>query len=159
MKNRCAFPPLCLLILFFAPTTEPRAVASANPTMQGCTLRVHADSLRNTRGVVGVLLFHSASGWPENAAKADRGESSPIADGAHETTVTFREVPPGDYGVVALHDENKNMKLDRNMFGYPKEGFGFANNPHIGFGPPAFQAAIVHVACPETDTEIHIIYK
>lgn len=163
MKNRCAFSSLCLLTLFFAPKTEPRAAASANPPLdpqvQGCTLRVHADSLRNSHGVVGVLLFHSASGWPEDVAKADRGESSSIAVEAHEATVTFREVPPGDYGVVALHDENKNMKLDKNIFGYPKEGFGFANNPHIGFGPPPFRSAVVRVACPITDIQIHIIYK
>jgi uncharacterized protein (DUF2141 family) len=158
MKNRCAFSSLCLLLLFVAPRIESHA-ASADPAVQGCTLRVHADSLRNARGVVGVLLFRSTSGWPEDAAKAERRESSPIAGGASDATVTFREVPPGDYGVVALHDENKNMKLDKNMFGYPKEGFGFGNNPHVGLGPPAFRSALVHVACPVTDTEIHIIYK
>ena len=71
----------------------------------------------------------------------------------------INHVLAGDYGVVALHDENKNMKLDRNLFGYPKEGFGFANNPHIGLGPPPFRAAVLPVRCPSTDAQIHIIYK
>jgi uncharacterized protein (DUF2141 family) len=58
-----------------------------------------------------------------------------------------------------LHDENENMKLDRNIFGFPKEGFGFANNPHVGLRAPPFASAVMHVACPVTDTTIHIIYK
>ena len=66
---------------------------------------------------------------------------------------------PGDYGVVAIHDENKNQKLDRNFAGIPKEGFGFANNPRVRFSAPPFSAAIVHVTCPVTETNIRIIYK
>ena len=126
---------------------------------QGCTLRVHVDGLRNDKGVVGILLFESPDGWPENVAKSLRHEAAPMADGQKQTTVTIPNVPAGDYGVVALHDENKNMKLDKNLIGYPKEGFGFANNPHVGFGPAPFRAALIHVACPATETQIHIIYK
>lgn len=130
---------------------------SAEP--QGCTVRIHADGLRNAKGAVGTLLFTSAVGWPEDVTKAFRHEASAIGSGDRQTTITFLGVPPGDYGVVALHDENRNMKLDRNMFGWPKEGFGFANNPHVGISPPAFREAMVHVTCPVTVTDIHIIYK
>jgi len=122
-------------------------------------LRVRVDGLRNATGVIGVLLFRSTAGWPEDVTKSVRHEAAPIADGAREATVTFSGLAANDYGVVALHDENRNMKLDRNLFGIPKEGFGFANNPHVGLGPPAFGLARLHVACPVTETEIHIIYK
>jgi uncharacterized protein (DUF2141 family) len=73
--------------------------------------------------------------------------------------VVWENVPPGDYGVVVIHDENMNQKLDRNLFGIPKEGFGFANNPKVRLSAPAFQAAKLHVACPVTNTTIHLIYK
>jgi uncharacterized protein (DUF2141 family) len=126
---------------------------------EDCTLRVHADGLRNTKGVVGVLLFHSADGWPDDVAKSAKHDASAIAAEGRVATVVFTGVPEGDYGVVALHDENENMKLDKNLFGFPKEGFGFANNPHVGFGPPPFRAAVVHVQCPVTETGIHIVYK
>ncbi len=141
------------------------ATLSACPTpptatsTQGCTLRIHAAGLRNGKGVVGVLLFTSPAGWPQNVSKSFRHEAAPITDGQRKADVAFNDIPPGDYGVVALHDENKNMKLDKNMFGWPKEGFGFANNPHIGLGAPGFEQALLHVACPATETEIHIIYK
>ena len=128
-------------------------------SVQECALRVHVDGLRNAQGVVGILLFRSPDGWPEDVTKSVRHEATPIAEGERQTTLAIESLAPGDYGIVALHDENKNMKLDRNLFGFPKEGFGFANNPHVGLRPPAFQAAVLHVACPVTETEIHIGYK
>lgn len=69
------------------------------------------------------------------------------------------DLPPGDYAVAAIHDENGNAKLDRNLFGIPKEGFGFANNSHVTFSAPAFYKAVVHVGCPSTDITIHLLYK
>jgi uncharacterized protein (DUF2141 family) len=127
--------------------------------MQGCALRVHVDNLRNAKGVIGVVLFASPDGWPEDVTKSFRHDAVSIADNERKATVVFDGIPAKGYGVVALHDENKNMKLDRNLFGIPKEGFGFANNPHISFGPPTFQQALVRVTCPATETDIHIVYK
>jgi uncharacterized protein (DUF2141 family) len=150
-----------LIVLAFLVAPGLRIGASPNPLAapQGCTLRVHVDGLRSAKGVVGVLLFQSADGWPENVAKSLRHEASTIPDGQKQATVTCSAIPAGNYGIVALHDENKNMKLDRNMFGFPKEGFGFANNPHVGLGPPAFRLAVLRVGCPLTETQIHIMYK
>ncbi|MGA8088188.1 MAG: DUF2141 domain-containing protein [Terracidiphilus sp.] len=125
----------------------------------GCTLRIHVDGLRNSTGVVGAAIFKSASGWPEDMEKAFRHWPTPIAAGARQATAVTDNLPQGDYGVVAIHDENKNHKLDRNFIGIPKEGFGFANHPHVGLSAPSFAAAIVHVTCPATEITIHMIYK
>jgi uncharacterized protein (DUF2141 family) len=51
------------------------------------------------------------------------------------------------------------MKLDRNFFGVPKEGFGFSNNPRVVVSAPSFQAASVAVRCPSTQVDIRLIYK
>ena len=45
----------------------------------------------------------------------------------------------------AFHDENGNGELDTNLVGIPSEGYGFANDPVIRFGPPDFEAAAVTV--------------
>ncbi len=125
----------------------------------GCTLRIHVDGLRNSTGVVGSVIFKSADGWPEDPRKAFRRGPTPIPPGAREATVVWEHLPPGDYGVAAIHDENRNAKLDRNLIGAPKEGFGFANNPHVGLSAPAFQSSIVHVGCRVTETTIHLQYR
>jgi|SRR5215831_8884369 len=131
--------------------------ASNNPA--GCTLRIHVDGLRNSTGVVGAAIFKSRDGWPEDMSKTVHHWPTPIAPGARESTAVMENLPPGDYSVVAIHDENKNHRLDRNFLGIPKEGFGFSNNPHVGLSAPRFDAAIVHVTCPVTEIKIHLIYK
>ncbi len=126
---------------------------------QGCTLRIHVDGLRNSVGKVGTAIYTSPDGWPEDSSKAFRHGPTFIAPGERQATAVWTNLPPGNYGVVALHDENENHKLDRNIFGWPKEGFGFANNPHVDLAAPDFKQALVHVTCPTTETVIHIQYK
>lgn len=135
------------------------AELQSNAPSGGCTLRIHVDGLRNSTGVVGAAIFKSRDGWPEDMSKTVNHWPTPIAQGAHEATAVMNNLPVGDYAVVAIHDENKNHKLDRNFIGIPKEGFGFANNPHVGLSAPSFDAAKVHVACPVTEINIHEIYK
>lgn len=132
--------------------------ASASP---GCNLVIHVDHLRNSRGKVGTAIYNSPGGWPENTEKALRhGPTDIVSTPAGLTsTKVWENLPPGDYAVVAIHDENSNHKLDKNFFGIPTEGFGFANNPHVGLTAPAFRSAIVHLACPATETTIHIQYR
>jgi uncharacterized protein (DUF2141 family) len=60
---------------------------------------------------------------------------------------------------VVLHDENENKKLDRNLLQVPKEGFGFANNPHVFLAAPPIEKATIPVTCPSTTTEVRLIYK
>jgi len=132
--------------------------APGAPSEAGCTLRIHVDGLRNSNGVVGSVIFKSPDGWPEDPKKAFRRGPTPIPDGRRESTVVWN-LPPGNYAVAAIHDENRNAKLDRNFIGIPREGFGFANNPHVGLSAPPFQAAVVHVHCPSTETSIHLQYK
>jgi uncharacterized protein (DUF2141 family) len=128
-------------------------------TEPACTLRVHVDGLRNSNGVVGAVIFASRSGWPEDTAKSLHHWPTEIPPGKHEATAVWENLPPGNYGVAVIHDENRNRKLDRNFLGIPREGFGFANNPHVGFSAPPFNAAIVDVTCPVTEIPIHLQYK
>jgi uncharacterized protein (DUF2141 family) len=127
---------------------------AASPAV--CTLRIHATGFRNQKGAAGAALFKTPDGWPEREDKAFAHDGFPIT--GNQALLSFK-VPPGKYAVVVLHDENENHKLDRNLLGIPKEGFGFANNPHVYLTAPAFQAAVVKVGCPVTDINVKLIYK
>jgi uncharacterized protein (DUF2141 family) len=149
----CLFAvPACSAAAQTAPGAETHAPS-------GCTLRIHVDGFRNTRGNLGTIIFTSPNGWPEDKAKALRSGPSPIDVATRTATGVWPGLPAGDYAVAAIHDENSNAKLDRNFIGVPKEGFGFANNPHVGLSAPPFLAAVVHVACPVTEITIHLQYK
>lgn len=66
--------------------------------------------------------------------------SAPAVAGA--TTVTVAGVPPGDYAVQAFHDENGNDRIDRGIFGIPREGVGFSRDARIVMSPPKWSDAV-----------------
>jgi uncharacterized protein (DUF2141 family) len=144
-RNR-ARPLAVLITLVIVAGMCPARLCCAQATQQACTLRIHVDGLRNHKGVVGALVFTSAVGWPEDVHKCFRHQYAPVAATGRGATVVVEDLPPGNHGIVVLHDENENMKLDRNIFGFPKEGFGFANNPKVGLRAPPFGSAVMHVA-------------
>jgi uncharacterized protein (DUF2141 family) len=53
-------------------------------------------------------------------------------------SLTFVNIPKGDYAILILHDEDKDGKLDMYFFGPPKEGVCASNNPK---GHPKFEEA------------------
>lgn len=57
------------------------------------------------------------------------------------TTVVIRGLPAGRYAAQAFHDENVNGKVDRALFGIPKEGVGFSRNARITFSAPKWRDA------------------
>lgn len=154
---------LTMMVLLARVDAPPAVTETAMPAHleadNSCTLRIHVDGLRNQIGVVGAAIFTSPDGWPEDMSKSFHHWPTPIPAGARELTAVIDNLPAADYGLVVIHDENKNHKLDRNFIGIPKEGFGFANNPRVNLSAPSFQAARVQVVCPATDTSIHLIYK
>jgi uncharacterized protein (DUF2141 family) len=152
---RATIASALLIVCVGVPFSRAQSPQNAPTT---CTLRIHVVGFRNTRGNLGTILFTSRDGWPEDKRKSFRRGPAPI-DGQTRTAVAVWPLPPGDYGVAAIHDENSNAKLDRNMIGIPKEGFGFANNPHVGFSAPPFEQAVVHLGCPVTDITIHLQYR
>lgn len=143
---------LCVLL-----PDSASALASPATSEGKCSLTIHVTGFRNTKGLLGAELFTSSAGWPEDVDKSFRHAHFPIE--SDHATARFDHIPAGRYGVVVLHDENENQKLDRNLLLVPKEGFGFANNPHVLLSAPPLEKATIPVTCPTTTTEIHLIYK
>jgi uncharacterized protein (DUF2141 family) len=121
------------------------------PGNSGANARVTitVDNVRNSKGVVGVLAFNSSVGWPEKVDRSYTKTSVPARRGV--TSVVIGKLSPGPYAFVVLHDENENMKLDKNAFGKPKEGWGMSNNPTAFSRAPSFNKARVLV-----DHDVHL---
>ena len=96
-------------------TTGPTEPPPAPPdsSSQSCTLRIHVDGFRNTYGNLGTILFRSPDGWPEDKDKSFRRGPAPIDKTTRTAVAVWPNLPPGDYAVAAIHDENSNAKLDR----------------------------------------------
>jgi uncharacterized protein (DUF2141 family) len=113
--------------------------ATAPATQPTATLTITIKDLRNHDGQLIFGVFKTAAGFPTDSKKAANWQVKKIdAD-----TVTFTcDLPPGKYGASVLHDENKNDKMDKNVAGIPKEGYGETNNPKPRFRAATFDESL-----------------
>jgi uncharacterized protein (DUF2141 family) len=85
-------------------------------------IKVPISQVRSSQGVVFVALYQQ-SNWlvPGRYYRAQKVT-------AHQGTVyaSFQGVPRGRYGIAVFHDENANGRVDTNVVGLPREGFGFS---------------------------------
>lgn len=63
---------------------------------------------------------------------------------------SLENIPAGTYSLKFFHDENENEKMDLNLFGIPKEQYGFSNNANGVMGPPKFEKTLFEVTKDET---------
>jgi uncharacterized protein (DUF2141 family) len=120
------------------------------------TITVTVKKLRNNNGKAGAALFSSADGFPKKLEKAFRSVSGPIKK--KRAKLVFRNVPYGVYAIACVHDENGNGKIDKNIMGLPKEGYGFSKDAMGMFGPPDFEAAKIALDSPSLSLSIRVNY-
>jgi len=65
---------------------------------------------------------------------------------------------PGKYALSFIHDENENKKLDTNLIGVSKEGFGYSRDAMGKFGPPKFDDAALIVPIGSATVVMHVRY-
>jgi uncharacterized protein (DUF2141 family) len=90
------------------------------------TIDAQVTRLRNGHGEVVCTLFTPSDRFPERSHK---GMTIEVPIQGNHATCRFKDVPYGDYAIVAFHDENHDGEFNQNWLGLPKEGFGFSNNP------------------------------
>ena len=105
----------------------------------GGTVVVSIQGFRNAAGHARIALFNGEMGFPNSESAAYRKAVADI-DGAR-AEVRFDEVPPGEYAIAMYHDENDDGKLDKGLFGIPKEGYGVSNNVTHATRAPRFAEA------------------
>jgi uncharacterized protein (DUF2141 family) len=136
----------CILMMLAAeaaPASAPFVAPAAHRTSAAC-LHVRVAGLRDSTGQVICTLFNSPGAFPSDSNKAVRQATVAIRNRSAECD--FAGIAPGEYALVAFHDENGNGEFDRNWFGMPKEGYAFSNNVRPVFAPPSFKAAAFHYA-------------
>jgi len=112
------------------------------------TITANVDNVKSNTGVV-IFSLHTESTF----MKAEAVQSSSVKIENGKATATFKNVIPGSYAVMVLHDENENKRMDFNDNRMPKESYGMSNNP-LSYGPPQFGDAKFKVA--DTDLDLNI---
>lgn len=117
-------------------------------------LVLNITNIKNSQGVIRILLFKDEKGFPDKPENAFQSASVKIVN--NKATVTFENIPKGTYALSVFHDSLNTGKLRTNSFGIPKDGYGFSNNAMGTFGPPSFEKAAFAVLGGSTSIEIQL---
>ena len=85
-----------------------------------------------------IALFNSENSYSETGEKY-KYIAAEIKDSTAEWKI--EDLAFGEYAIKLYHDENGNMKMDRNMLGIPSEDYAFSNNATGSFGPADYEDA------------------
>ncbi len=102
---------------------------------KGITITVTIDNVKNDTGKV-LISLHSSDTFMKG--KGIQNAETKIKDG--KVVINFKDVAPGEYAIMALHDENENQRMDFRENGMPLESYGMSNNV-MSFGPPQYDDA------------------
>ncbi len=125
----------------------------ANAGLAQHNLKVNISQFKNHDGKVYVALYNSEADFLSET-ELYRKHIGPVT--GDKMTITFDDLPDGNYALSVFHDANGNDELDTNFFGAPKESYGFSNNPKIWLRAPTFAEARIGIA---HDTQITIRLK
>lgn len=118
------------------------------------TITVTVEGIRNSSGSIAIALHNEDSDFPDS--DPFMGEEVSL-NSSGDVEVVFEDVPPGDYAIALMHDENDNGDLDFDDNGMPIEGFAFSNDAMGDMGPPDFNQAAFS-AEKDTDVSVSLIY-
>lgn len=108
-------------------------------------------------GTVRLALFRAEAGFPGDHTRAFRRLSHAVAGDTME--LVLQGLPHGSYAVAVHHDANANGKMETDLLGRPREGWGVSNNlPLRTFGPPRYRDARIILNPGMTTTEIRLRY-
>ena len=115
-------------------------------------LVVVVENVKSDEGNVRAAVFNNAKDFTKTRFA---GQFIPAKVGS--VSLTFKNLPSGQYAISAFHDVNSNEKLDTNFVGKPVEPYGFSRDARGTFGPPSFEDATVQIG--ETVKTVTFVVK
>ena len=116
------------------------------------SLNISADELtinisgQTREGVLSLAIYDNAEAY-NYSVKGEKRSEEGVFSGI-ETFIELKEnhefvidLPEGIYAIALFVDANKNLKIDKNFLGIPKEQFGFSNNVMGRLSAPSFEQA------------------
>jgi uncharacterized protein (DUF2141 family) len=94
------------------------------------------------RGNLVLAVFAGEADW---RARKNPVREATVPVQSPAARATFKDLPPGRYGVMAYHDRNGDGRLNTLPVGLPTEPYGFSNGARGRFGPPRWREAAFEV--------------
>ena len=101
---------------------------------------------QNKSGILNLAIYNNAEAYDRSVKGEGRSEGGFFS--GIDSFIELKEshkfvinVPEGIYAIALFIDANKNMKIDKNFLGIPKEQYGFSNNAMGTLSAPSFEQA------------------
>lgn len=93
--------------------------------VQAQEVQVQVKGIRSAKGNAIIQVFKDQQSYSEEQPyKVFSFDKKALTQGNLSLKLSLE---PGIYGITLIDDENANGKIDKNLIGMPKEGFGFSN--------------------------------
>ena len=115
-----------LLLVAFAAIFCSGMSHAQNPA-GGLTIEIR--NLRNKTGLVRIGLYFDEKEFTDNPSMNFTLRKDTLS--SDHLSITVQAIPPGNYAMSVLDDENGDNKMNYRLVVWPDEGFGFSNNPMI----------------------------
>ncbi len=128
------FPKLLNILSIVAIATFPESSFG-----QAKSIEINIPNIKSDKGEILIALFNKSDGFPENANNAFQTAKMKAKKGLQ--IMTLHNISDGRYALAVFHDENGDGKMNKNMLGIPKEGYGVSNNVKNLMSAPTFKEA------------------
>jgi uncharacterized protein (DUF2141 family) len=124
-------------LIFAGPHIYNKNYNAASEFQNSDCIELIINNIRNNKGVVQIGIYRSEKQYPDNPQISLTLPKDSLIAGRLRVFIPVKE--HGSYSISILDDENSNDKMDYRLGLFPREGFGFSNNPKIkGLKEPSF---------------------
>jgi uncharacterized protein (DUF2141 family) len=93
-------------------------------------------NIRNIKGVLKIGIYRDADSYNKDQPfLIKKCNKNCVTNGTLNINITLDK---GNYGVAVLDDENDDGRMEYNVLGIPREGYGFSGFEHKGLTRPDF---------------------
>ena len=125
---------LCMTLIFSTCKKENGLDPYVEPSLS-TEILIEVDGFESLEGDLFIAINNSSEQFISNT---ECYRDTIIDVTSNDMIVSIEDVISGTYAVSVFHDENKDGELNLGFLNIPEEGFGFSNNPAIGFSQPNF---------------------
>lgn len=130
-------------------------ILTTSISAQQSELVVNVENISSENGQIRAALFDSPEGFPDDVEQSREQRSAAVT--GDSATLTFQDIPFGEYVLAVFHDKNNNGVLDKTDRGIPLEALGVSQNLKMKLGPPKYERAVFEIN--ELKSEINIDLK
>ncbi|MEJ6792183.1 MAG: DUF2141 domain-containing protein [Lacinutrix sp.] len=98
------------------------------------SITVTIDNVKNNKEKV-ILTLHNENTF---LVKSNGLNSIETVIENRKIKATFKNIAPGTYAILVMHDVNENKEMDFDTNRMPLEDYGMSNNP-LSYGPPQYK--------------------